>query len=288
MMLSGKNASSIHFEKVPYCSETSIALDLVRGPVLDCRCHYHPEIEFTFVVSGFGHVLLGTKLLPFRPGDLALIGPNVPHFYLSTPAEDPEAFSETRVLKIGGLFFGSGLLTLPEFASIKRLFDELQSVTLFENNPEFLADFDRLAAASNPERMLLCLEFLLRLAAAPRRELPALKDAPPSHDADRELIEKVIRIMQKRFREKLTLPEVAAAVRMEPESFRRFFRRTVRAAFSDYLIELRLNYAGRLLRESSRSVSEIALESGFRNLSNFNRLFRTRRNLSPREYRKLH
>ena len=100
-----------------------------------------------------------------------------------------------------------------------------------------------------------------------------------------EQIERAIRFLQRHFREKITLADVAMATGMEPESFRRFFRRTVRVNVTDYLLELRLGYAEKLLQDTAGSISAIALEAGFRNLSNFNRLFRARRGITPRAYR---
>jgi len=285
-MQSGRSNRSLQFEKVPCGGEASIVADSSGGPMLECNYHYHPEWELTYVVSGSGRVLLGVELLSFMPGDLALIGPNVPHLYVSVPeGEGRGAVCETRVLKFGGRFADCGLFALPEFAPVEKLFREARTAVLW-NDPGLRPDFEAIVAASGAERLLRLLALLVRLAAALRRALavPGEEIPPPCSD-DRELIEKAVRFMQRHFREKLTLAMIAAVVGMQPESFRRFFRRTVRVGFSDYLVGMRLDCAGRLLRESRKSVSAIAEESGFPNLSNFNRLFLARHGLTPREYR---
>lgn len=286
MMQSGKSNRPLQFEKVPCGGEASIVADSSAGTVLECNYHYHPEVELTYVVSGFGRLLLGTELTSFQPGSLALIGPNVPHLYVSVPEEGGGVVCETRVLKFGGRFADCGLFSLPEFAPVETLFREAGTAVLW-NDPGLRSDFEGIAAAAGAERLLRLLGLLVRLATAPRRVLAVPGEAvPPPCSDDRELIEKAVRFMRRHFREKLTLSTIAAVVGMEPESFRRFFRRTVRVGFSDYLVGMRLDCAGRLLRESRKSVSAIAAESGFPNLSNFNRLFLARYRLTPREYRR--
>lgn len=285
-MQSGRSNRQLQFEKVPCGGEVSIVADSSAGPLFECNYHYHPEMELTYVVSGSGRVLLGSVLTSFMPGDLALIGPNVPHLYVSvSEGEGRGAVCETRVLKFGGRFVACGLFALPEFAPVETLFREARAAVLW-NDPGLKPEFERIIAASGAERLLGLLDLLVRLAAAPRRVLavPGEEVTPPC-GGDREQIEKAVRCMQRHFREKLTLATVAAVVGMEPESFRRFFRRTVRVGFSDYLVGLRLAFAGKLLRESRKSISAVAAESGFPNLSNFNRIFLARHRLTPREYR---
>lgn len=288
MIRSGKSNHPLRLEKVPHTDTSSFVLETSKGKVLACNYHYHPELELTFIVSGSGRVLIGSTLTAFRPGDLALIGGNVPHLYASTlgPAAS-EQCSETRVLKFGNNLCDGGLSALPEFAVLSRLRQEAATGVLFRNNPAFQADFDQLAGLSGGKRLLCFFDLLLRLAVFPREVLPSSGNPVGLRPDDGgEQIERAIRFLQRHFREKITLADVAMATGMEPESFRRFFRRTVRVNVTDYLLELRLGYAEKLLQDTAGSISAIALEAGFRNLSNFNRLFRARRGITPRAYRK--
>lgn len=284
MIQSGRK---LKFEKVPLSEESSIVLTPSSGPLLECSLHYHPELEITMVLSGSGQALFGSNLTAFHPGDLALIGSSVPHLYISVP-DDSGRPAETWALKFDSRVTECGLLNLPEFKEVAAMLRENRSATIFPNAPEFRQDFARLAAAAGADRMLAFLELLVRMSRKPKQVLQE-NVAPPRRlwSSDREPVERAVRFLQQHFREKLSLRDVAEAAGMEQESFRRFFRRTVQVSFSDYLIELRLVCAGRLLRETSRSISGIAEASGFRNLANFNRLFSRRRGLSPREYRKL-
>ena len=89
----------------------------------------------------------------------------------------------------------------------------------------------------------------------------------------------------KGFRENLSHSEMARQAHMAPAAFSRLFRRTTQRTFTQFIIEVRLGHACRLLSETDNTVADIALESGFDNLSHFNRQFRRHHHCSPREYR---
>ena len=98
-------------------------------------------------------------------------------------------------------------------------------------------------------------------------------------------IQKVQHYINTHFRELITLPQMADIAGMTPTSFSRFFRLRTGRSFSDYIIDVRIGSAARLLVDTSMTVSEICFDSGFNNLSNFNRLFRKKKGCSPSEFR---
>jgi AraC-like DNA-binding protein len=98
-------------------------------------------------------------------------------------------------------------------------------------------------------------------------------------------MDRVMRYLQQRVAEPVTLEEVAAVAHLTPTAFCRFFKASTGKTLVGYLHELRVGMASRLLLETDLPVSEVALESGFPNLSNFNRRFREQKGVSPREFR---
>ena len=99
-------------------------------------------------------------------------------------------------------------------------------------------------------------------------------------------IEVVYRYLSAHFRESCSVPEVAKAVGMNEATFSRFFRRETGRTFIEALIDLRLSYACKLLRETDKTIAEIAYDCGFTNLANFNRQFRWKYRMTPKDYRK--
>jgi AraC-like DNA-binding protein len=142
-----------------------------------------------------------------------------------------------------------------------------------------------LATAPALER-LLALPALLDQVAEPR-PLSSLEwdAAPPSRDARR--IDRACRHIMQHFTEPLSLAAVAAVVKLSPAGFSRFFRRMTGRTFISWLTEVRIGHACRLLAQTDQPVLEVAIDSGFGNLSNFNRAFRQLRGCTPREWRRL-
>ena len=101
-------------------------------------------------------------------------------------------------------------------------------------------------------------------------------------------LEKVYEYIIKNFRENITLNDVAKVACMNPSAFSRFFKRVNRKTFNEYLNEVRIGYSCKLLIENKSTVSEICFESGFNNISNFNRQFKKTMKYSPSEYTKLY
>ena len=101
-------------------------------------------------------------------------------------------------------------------------------------------------------------------------------------------LENVYEYIIKNFKENITLTDVANVAHMNPSAFSRFFKRVNRKTFSEYLNEVRVGYSCKLLIENKNNISEICFESGFNNISNFNRQFKKTMQYSPTEYIKLH
>ena len=101
-------------------------------------------------------------------------------------------------------------------------------------------------------------------------------------------LEKVYEYIIKNFKENISLTDVAKVANMNPSAFSRFFKRVNRKTYSEYLNEVRVGYACKLLMEEKYNISEICFDSGFNNISNFNRQFKKTTSYSPSDYMRLH
>ena len=286
MILYGKTANkNLQFEKVPRDESVTIVTDKVAGNPLPCNYHYHPEVELTFITSSSGKVLLGNEWHNFHAGSLFLIGKNVPHYFVSLNLDDN--FAESSNIKFRSDFAEIGLLNLPEFKQLKRLFESANPAIIFEPDMKFSEYMEEIIKLDAEEKIMALYKFLTKLAKTNYKILDINKNFYNLNEQQQQIMEKTISFLQKNFTRKITLAETAKNVRMESESFRRFFKKSIRMNFSDYVLELRFACARRLLIESSLSISEIAIRSGFNNLSNFNRLFLARHQTTPKRYRNL-
>ena len=118
------------------------------------------------------------------------------------------------------------------------------------------------------------------------RTLASSSDAKVTvEDDDSRRILKVKNFISKNYMDELRLPELASLAGMSSSAFSRFFKLHTGRNISEYIIDLRLGYAARMLVDTAKSISEIGFDCGFNNLSNFNRIFKKKKGCSPSEFR---
>ena len=149
---------------------------------------------------------------------------------------------------------------------------------------------DKLALeTSEDERFMQFLKFLYILyelsVSKDARVLASSSFARHGDHGESMRVQKVKQYIDEHYTEPLTLSQMADLVGMSPVSFSRFFRQRTGRTLSDYIVEIRLGYAARMLVDTEKNISEICYECGFNNLSNFNRTFKAKRNYTPREFR---
>jgi AraC-like DNA-binding protein len=273
------------FEKVPFENDSSILWKHVVAQRFRFVYHYHPEIELILFVAGDGLEFVGNSSQTFKDGHLVLLGSNLPHFWVNDPGCQ---YAEACVIQFKSDIFGEGLLQLPELARIKSLLENASRGVAFSRllSSETSPLMTRLGTESGAKRLLTLLEILSSLSRDTQsRPLCATSYKQiESHNGNRR-VGAIYRYLSEHFRERCPLAEVAKAVGMNDRTFSRVLRQEAGRSYIDILIEIRLSYACRLLRETDKTIAEIAYECGFTNLANFNRQFRGHYQLTPKEYR---
>ena len=249
--------------------------------------HFHPEMELTLILAGHGRRFVGDSAEPFTAGDVVLLGPNVPHSWQDDEALAPTSTGHSIVVHFRADFLGRDFWEMPEFKHIRGLFaGAARGVSFAGEHAQRAADgllaLAQLQGAAALTQLLLVLDHLIRAAARPLAS--ALYSYSPSGGTERRL-ERVYSFLKEKFREPITLAEIAKIAAMSPTAFSRYFKRTSGRNVSDFLTELRVGYAAVCLIESDRKIGDIALEAGFETLSSFNRQFLRMKKMQPRCYR---
>jgi hypothetical protein len=117
---SREQADHAAFEQVVALPSASFLCRRISGRRFDAPYHYHPELELTWIVRSAGHRFVGDNSEPFRSGDLVLLGPNLPHVWLSPPTS---RFAESIVVQFLPAFLGERFFSIPELRGVQRLFD---------------------------------------------------------------------------------------------------------------------------------------------------------------------
>jgi len=251
-----------------------------QGTTFDFHWHFHPQIELTLITRGSGTRVVGDSIENYWPGDLTLIGTDVPHTYASG---GDSADHQAIVVQFRPDFLGAPLWERPEFAGVRGLLDAAAGGLHLSADDEIHAAMRGLATGRSADRTLRLLSLLTRLADQEARVL-STSHRPTSPHA-RERADAIHTYLSTNYTTPIRLADVASVAHMTPTAFSRFFRRTFGRTLTDYVNELRIAAACRLLGDTDLAVADIAARVGYENLANFNRRFRTLKGTSPRTYR---
>jgi AraC-like DNA-binding protein len=276
------------YERVEAPPGTSWSWYVLRKTIFRFGWHFHREIELTLITAGTGQRYIGDSVEAYGPGDLVLIGSELPHTYASDPSGSVGT-QEAVVAQFARDFLGAALFDRPEFEPIDRILTLSQHGLVFTSGSatQVARRFRQFGSLPDSVRTIALLNVLATLAdvtPAPR-SLASSDFSPQLDQASRERIDEVCRYLAESYASPVSLPEVAGIAHMSPSAFSRFFHRTIGHTFSAYLTQLRIAAACRLLLDTDLSISETASRSGYGNLSNFNRRFRQLKHMTPREYR---
>jgi AraC-like DNA-binding protein len=274
-------------EKISPGQDRSFASHEFKLNYFECPFHYHPEIELTFIESGTGQRYVGDHVGRFGGGDLVLMGANLPHMYVSDVGGRETAHS--IYLQFLPECLGTGFFQCGELKAIHRLLERSRVGLVFHGRTRdkvaaLLEGFRELEGVPRIVTFLNILEILARSKEWRTLASPAYSPSLALYQGER--INRVCELISKKFREGITQSEAARMAKMSGPSFSRFFRRATNKTFRAFVNEVRIGYASQLLLDTDRTVAEACYESGFGNLSNFNRQFLKLRKVSPKNFRK--
>ncbi len=259
-----------------------------RSKRFTCPYHYHPEAELTLIVRGEGQRLVGDHLDRFKAGDIVLMGPNLPHTYFHTPGSRPDPRGvESIVIQFKPEMAG-GVLSSPECREFAPLMIRAARgvAVLGSNRAELVRVMESLVEAQSWRRWTLLMEALALISKMRKSKVLASELFEPRwNQRQSKRIERVCAWIAAHYREPITLLEAARQAHLSPPAFSRFFRRATNRTFTRFVNELRIAFACRQLLETDQGISPIAFDSGFENLSNFNRRFQELRSTTPKAYR---
>jgi len=253
--------------------------------------HYHPEIELLHMVKGQGTLFAGDSMHHFKNGDLVLIGSRLPHYWkfdepYTLPDKPLKSYIELTQFRDD--FWGTDFLALPENQKIASLLERAKKGIVLKGprTVPIKALLTDLTAASETRRIILLLEILSALAAFKKCHYIASTYSNAGSEIQSDRINAVYNYALRNFRSKINISTVANLTNMTPNSFCRYFKASTRKSYSQFVMELRIGHACKLLSEGRKSIKEICYESGFNSFTLFNRQFKKSKGLPPNEYKK--
>lgn len=255
--------------------------------------HYHPELELVVILESTGTRFVGDSIEKFEAGEIILIGKNLPHLWLNDDTyfdEKVKLNAKAYVIRFHENFAG-GLFDIPEMAAISTLLQRAGRGIKFmsSTNDVVIKKIREMFALPAYEKVLAFLHILKCLAE--QRDYKILSSTGYINsfkDIHNSKIVRIYEYIMKHFKEDISLKNVADLANMNSSAFSRYFKSIQQKTFSRYLNEVRIGYACKLLIEDDYSISRVGFESGFNNISNFNRQFKAIKQMSPSAYIKLH
>jgi AraC-like DNA-binding protein len=278
-------------QKLPLPSDSSFVLVDFDVPYFETPWHFHPEYEIVLVTESKGQRFVGEHIKEYKQGDLCLIGPYVPHLYRSHE-EYYEANSILRaksiVIHFNDNFLGKDFFEIPEMMHIKALFEKSTKVLdIIGETNQFITNRLHEMFTENPtKRLLSLLEILDKIARSNDYDFLTSGNSFGTNIKDAERVNKVFQYVMNNFKNDIKLMEVADLISMSESSFSRYFKSRTNKNFSDFITQIRIAHACKLLVEDKMGIADICYESGFNNLSNFNRKFKEVMQISPSGYQK--
>ena len=259
-------------------------------PFRTVRWHFHPEYELHLVTASEGNRYVGDHIGAFRTGDLVLVGPNLPHNWITDLPAGQTVEERSLILQFTEGFAGSCIAVFPELRFLRRTLEAAHRGLLFGPGVAIRVEpmMRELLDATEGRRVALLIAILDVLGHAPP-PLPLASigfrsDVPSYLSTTMNL---VLQHIGRNFTRELGETELARLSRQSISTFSRSFRKHTGMTFVQYVNSLRIELACQHLSQTDLAITEICYEVGFGNVSNFNRQFLAVKSMPPSKFRGL-
>ena len=253
--------------------------------------HRHNEFELNFLSNCQGaRRVVGDSIETVDNLDLVLVGHGIEHGWLQHECTNT-AMREITI-QFSEDLFGDIFLAKKQMTGIRNLLNESANGIVFPMSTiwKVHSQLEKLATTESGFRGLLDFMALLNDLAelGDYRLLATSSFASVNPACDSRRVQKVQEHILANYKEDIRLADLASIVGMTPTAFSRFFKLRTGKSISDYIIDVRLGHASRMLVDSTTSVAEICYDCGFNNISNFNRIFKKKKGQSPKVFREIY
>ncbi|UEG54606.1 AraC family transcriptional regulator [Mucilaginibacter daejeonensis] len=281
------------YRKLPGKIESSFSVRHDVAPNYGNIWHYHAELELHYNIQGEGVRFIGDNIGNFAPGELILLGENLPHawrcreeYYQANAGLNIEAV----VMHFLPTCLGKDILALPETYMIPKLFERAKSgMIITGQTKERVVDLMKAALdATNIDRLIIMMSILKQLAETQEykpivNEISAFQQ---NTDLDDKRLSNIYTYTLSNYKRDITLKEISALSNLSVTSFCRYFKLMTNKTYYDFLTEIRISHACRQLVENKLTTELICFNCGFNNISNFYRHFKKIKGVTPVEYKR--
>lgn len=281
-----------HLLLVPKGPDNSFSVRHDIVPYFLNKWHYHPEIELVNIIKGRGTQFIGDSIQHFKEGDLVLVGSNLPHYWRCDEIyfqDNSELNVEAKVVHFLEDIWGDRFIELPENKFIKELYKKAKKGLIIKGEAKKQVIFlmTKMLAEKDFKKIICLLEALYIISSSNDVELLSSSVSNNNYnESETKRINDIYQFSLNNFKRKISLEEIADVANISTNSFCRYFKNKTLKTYSQFLIEVRVGHACKLLIENKLTISSVCYESGFNNFSNFNKFFKSITGKSPLQYKK--
>ncbi len=252
------------------------------------RWHYHDEYELHLITATSGKVFVGDWIGPFQPGQLVLVGPRLPHNWVTMDLPEGGVSQRDLVIQFSHEPLVRASETIPELTEVLPLLERAKNgIEFFGLSDTAQAHWHKVKASRGLKRFTAFCDLMSDLAACTDyRLLSAAQLQSTDDDASLDQINAVVNRITEHLADDHSAAALALGLGMSESKFSRFFRKATGNTFTDFLNRVRISRACQLLMDTDQQVNHICYEVGYNNVANFNRRFLEARGMTPSEFRR--
>ena len=254
----------------------------------NARIHSHKNFELNYIISGTGRRIVGDNISGFEKGDLVLLAPDLPHCWELLDTEKNKE-PTCMVTHFSENIINSDFFKMPELEKMVGLLKQANRGIRFKtkNDKEITETLLKMSESEGLEYYIGLLKIfnnLIKIEDTEKLSNPMNQSSVFSKNIEK--INKVYEYVFQNIQEGIKLEEASAILNMAPSSFCRFFKKKTNLTFMEYVKNVRVGIAAKLLAETDKQITQICFESGYNNLANFNHYFKANMGRTPSDYRK--
>ncbi len=278
-------------EHIPQNNDNSFVYRYFCMPKFDGSYHFHSELELTYIESSSGKRFVGSNISEYTEGELVLIGSNIPHCWKSNVPEEPDdKYAKAKVLQFRSDIFETNNFQISELKFLKNLFQKSSSGILIKGKirGEIVKKLYFKNSDNSFQNFIQFLEILYLVAQSTETELidSQFSSLDFTHK-ETERFNRVFSYIVENFTNDILLNDLSELAHFTTTSFCRYFKQITKKTPIEIVMEFRIKHACNLLKTSEKSISEVCFDSGFGNLSHFNKEFKKSTRLTPFQYRQM-
>jgi AraC-like DNA-binding protein/mannose-6-phosphate isomerase-like protein (cupin superfamily) len=270
-------------EKLPIAEGNSFVAETHRTPNFEVPWHQHIEYELILFKEGSGLSFIGNYIGAFQVGDIFLIGSNVPHTF----QKEGDKVTSAVVVQFTEYFWGKDFLNLPETRAIRELFQlSMKGLQIYGTSKIVLKSLiEDLEFAGGISRLNILLQCLELISNETDKINLSTNEMHLLNDKYQNRMDKIFKHTIANFQKNITLQQIADIANMSVTAFCFYFKKSTKKSYIEFLNEIRVGHACKLLQNTNKSIMEICYSSGFNTPANFNKQFLKYKQKTPSTYR---